>query len=824
MKEKILMLLIGLSLFIGVLSSANVLAAVSVGVNEGDWIEYDYVYTGSPPSYFLPSWLRVDFKSIQGTNITAEITGQSPNGNVTESLNFDLETGAPGFIIIPANLDVGDEFYNDYHEELGKKIFAIAGTEESTYAGAKRTVVYAIVSFTDSSHIELHWDKATGILLQVEQLLLQIDQSSDDFYGKTLANKTNMWQSAPALPVITSPLVITPVKDIYNVGDWLEAEFTVKNIGDAPITFDVLTVGGRLNGEIPAEGPPDFTHRSVTIQPEQSHSYEGTLELTEAGNYHFFVAYYIENPTEEEKKLLDENNWNTYIDLTEGLTDQSRTKEITVVPTTPPEKAERIWGIPVDFRFERDFSVKGKGGYYNLPDVRYLQIVLNTDPDTQVATHGDGSPGDETTYFGSLTENAVERFQEKYDLTERNGFVGYVTREKLNEILTEKFTEAYNEKFGVLNKEERKSTIWEYIKEFKSEYLPEDFPNELILAVATQETGEYAHWNNEHVADDWGRGIMQITTDSYVGAGGVDSNSEDCIKAKNRDRKIYSSRYYSNTLKGMEANIKDGIYALGDKYHQVKEDNIQPPEGYTKEEIIWMSTVQRYNGFRAKSSEYIWYVGDKLIRLANGEYGNFGGFDNEYARLLGEKIQKVYNEKITLHSPVQLRVYDSERNVTGLVNGEVRECIPNSIYDNETRTVLIFFPSHDYHYDVMGVEEGTYGLDAVFFDEGESVSFVATDISIVSEALHQYTIDWDALSMGEEGVSVMVDSVGDGIFEYTFASDSELTQDELIQQVPTAEAFPMWLIGLAVAAIAITIASAAIAVFWGRRKRAPVKV
>ena len=36
----ILMLLISLSLFIGVLSSANVLTAVSVGANEGDWIEY----------------------------------------------------------------------------------------------------------------------------------------------------------------------------------------------------------------------------------------------------------------------------------------------------------------------------------------------------------------------------------------------------------------------------------------------------------------------------------------------------------------------------------------------------------------------------------------------------------------------------------------------------------------------------------------------------------------------------------------------------------------------------------------------------------------
>jgi hypothetical protein len=272
---------------------------------------------------------------------------------------------------------------------------------------------------------------------------------------------------------------------------------------------------------------------------------------------------------------------------------------------------------------------------------------------------------------------------------------------------------------------------------------------------------------------------MQITTDSYVGAGGVDSNSEDCIKAKSRESKVYSSRYYSNTLKGMEANIKDGLYALGDKYQQVRKDKIQPSEGYTKDEIIWMSTVQRYNGFRAKPSEYIWNVGDKLIRLANGEYGDFDGFNKEYARTLGEKFKQAYNEKITLYSPAQLRVYDTEGNVAGLVNGEIREDIPNSIYDNETRTVLIFFP-HDYYYNVIGVEEATYGLNVSLFKEGESVSFTATDIPIVSGAIHQYTIDWDTLIQDEEGVTVQVDSDGDGVFEHTFTSDGELTRDEFL--------------------------------------------
>jgi len=138
-----------------------------------------------------------------------------------------------------------------------------------------------------------------------------------DEAGNSNLCSATIFVPAPALPVLISPLVITPNKEIYNVGDTLEAEFAIKNIGSAPITLDVLTVGGRLNGFIPPEGAPDFTFRSVTLQPNESYQYEGSLTLTQTGNYHFFVAYYIENPTPNEKRLLDKNNWNTCVDLRE---------------------------------------------------------------------------------------------------------------------------------------------------------------------------------------------------------------------------------------------------------------------------------------------------------------------------------------------------------------------------------------------------------------------------------------------------------------------------------------------------------------------------
>ncbi len=73
-------------------------------------------------------------------------------------------------------------------------------------------------------------------------------------------------------------------------------------------------------------------------------------------------------------------------------------------------------------------------------EVIALQKILNQDPATQIALTGPGSPGYETSYFGSLTQRAVIRFQEKYSseilipagLSSGNGYVGLYTRTKLN--------------------------------------------------------------------------------------------------------------------------------------------------------------------------------------------------------------------------------------------------------------------------------------------------------------------------------------------------------------------------------------------------------
>lgn len=83
----------------------------------------------------------------------------------------------------------------------------------------------------------------------------------------------------------------------------------------------------------------------------------------------------------------------------------------------------------------------GLGKGMTRADIKRLQQLLNKHTDTQISSSGVGSPGNETEYFGSLTEKAVQKFQVKYGLAKPGdsgyGYVGPKTRAKIKAVFSE---------------------------------------------------------------------------------------------------------------------------------------------------------------------------------------------------------------------------------------------------------------------------------------------------------------------------------------------------------------------------------------------------
>lgn len=109
-------------------------------------------------------------------------------------------------------------------------------------------------------------------------------------------------------------------------------------------------------------------------------------------------------------------------------------------PLQPPNQptSNPIPNIPTTFSFQAG----AKQGTIS-QSVKYLQIILNQNRDTQVSQTGAGSPDKETNFFGPKTKQAVIKFQEKYKdeilkpwgLTKGTGIIGKTTKAKLNQLL-----------------------------------------------------------------------------------------------------------------------------------------------------------------------------------------------------------------------------------------------------------------------------------------------------------------------------------------------------------------------------------------------------
>lgn len=179
MKGKLISTIMLLTLALGV---SVALAQVSVGVEKGNWVEYQVSFQGTPPPGHDVEWARTEVTDVQGSLIYLNITDGMSNGTVVqEDFVLNLETGHLGDdFIIPANLDVGDTFLDDYHGNV-----TISGVEDGTYGGAVRTVVFASTAQTT-----YYWDRATGFLVKGVT-------NAGDYNMSSIVHATNMWQAQP---------------------------------------------------------------------------------------------------------------------------------------------------------------------------------------------------------------------------------------------------------------------------------------------------------------------------------------------------------------------------------------------------------------------------------------------------------------------------------------------------------------------------------------------------------------------------------------------------------------------------------------------------
>jgi len=168
----------------------------SVGVKEGDWIEYNVgvTGTGTPPPTHDVRWFRIEVLPVQGAAFSINLTARYANGTISSAVwkfNF-TEGNVEGWIIIPSNLDPGDTFY-DYSPHTGKPVnVTIQSQQQKTVLGATRIVTYG-----NDSLRHKEWDKATGVFVGSSEVYKNVTNRYgwyiEDLTVTVQAIATNMW-------------------------------------------------------------------------------------------------------------------------------------------------------------------------------------------------------------------------------------------------------------------------------------------------------------------------------------------------------------------------------------------------------------------------------------------------------------------------------------------------------------------------------------------------------------------------------------------------------------------------------------------------------
>jgi len=602
---------------------------------------------------------------------------------------------------------------------INTSTFALVG--ESAVSGA---VSYDPATFTATFNPDANLDYD-------HEYSARLSTAITDEAGNPLAEPYSWsFTTKPALlvkPVLISPLEITPEKDTYYVGDRLDATFAIRNPGDIPITLSVLTVGGRDPDGVVV----DFKwEEDLTLAPHSEHNYIGRLILPyRVGDYHFFCAY-----------QTPDGKWEPNIGLGDELSADDRVEDITVGAkyylVGYPDKGRGGIVIP------KEVFPEGKGEVIPI----FVPSVINDS--NAIFENGDWQ-----------TIKTIEKARFDFDWAE---FLASLTMPGAPE--SEHINAPRLAIFSIVS-----GTLLSVGQAISL----------TTLSVTVQESSKGELRAIVQIADIDSNTVLR----SLAGEGWklltIEPPAAHC---KLISKPIFQAFHLEPSCDYTMGLQIDSSHKYDEYvgYLSFAEDN----------KVTFTPKLYRDDGFKVVLKGL---THDTDIFELHGD-GYLSLFERPLTGQMSTRISKILSSTSIffvsepgilskVESPVELRMYDSTGNVTGMVAGEVREEIPNSFYDGENKAVVILFPTDldSFRFEVVGTEKGTYELDIAGLKVGEANTFTAVNIPTSPNATHQYTANWSALAQGGKGVTLQIDNDGDGIFEQTITSDATL-------QPPIAEA------------------------------------
>lgn len=197
---------------ISLLAVSSFPAEATVGVKSGDWAKYSFswswqsTFEGLPESSDLKSieWVRFEVESVFENDVTANVTNHFENGTETSSIlsgNILTQTGNLAMMFIQAELEQGDSIRVATSGTGSTATFTIDETVSRDYVGVTREVNYLNVSFSSAGnviHIFGYWDKATGVVCEIEETVFYHYGQEKTTYTMSLTlTDTNLWGLSP---------------------------------------------------------------------------------------------------------------------------------------------------------------------------------------------------------------------------------------------------------------------------------------------------------------------------------------------------------------------------------------------------------------------------------------------------------------------------------------------------------------------------------------------------------------------------------------------------------------------------------------------------